>query len=69
MHKNLVVCCDGTANEFKRDLTNVVKLFRALVKDPARQACYYHPGIGTKAAHGSLLGSGPINRIPTQRIF
>jgi uncharacterized protein (DUF2235 family) len=58
MSKNLVVCCDGTANEFKRDLTSVVKLFRALVKDPARQACYYHPGVGTMAPPGFVTAVG-----------
>jgi uncharacterized protein (DUF2235 family) len=52
MPKNIVVCCDGTANEFKQDRTNVVKLFFALVKDPVVQACYYHPGVGTMAAPG-----------------
>ena len=46
MAKNIVVCCDGTANEFTRDRTNVVKLFRTLVKDPAIQMCYYHPAWG-----------------------
>src|SRR5258707_1001401 len=50
MPKNVVVCCDGTANEFTRDRTNVVKLFRALVKDPHVQVCYYHPGVGTTAS-------------------
>jgi hypothetical protein len=29
MAKNIVVCCDGTANEFARDKTNVVKLLYA----------------------------------------
>ncbi len=58
MAKNIVVCCDGTANEFKRDRTNVVKLCYALVKDPAVQACYYHPGIGTMAPPGFITKSG-----------
>jgi len=58
MPKNIVACCDGTANEFKRDRTNVVKLFYALVKDPAIQACYYHPGIGTMAAPGFVTRAG-----------
>jgi hypothetical protein len=31
MPKTVVVCCDGTANEFKEDCTNVVKLFSMLV--------------------------------------
>src|SRR5580693_3373770 len=60
MSKNIVVCCDGTANEFKRDRTNVVKLFQALVKDPVVQACYYHPGVGTMAAPGFVTKSGAL---------
>jgi uncharacterized protein (DUF2235 family) len=30
MSRNIVVCCDGTANEFARDHTNVLKLYAAL---------------------------------------
>ena len=60
MMKNIVVCCDGTANEFKRDRTNVVKLFHALVKDPKVQACYYHPGVGTMAAPGFVTKTGAL---------
>jgi uncharacterized protein (DUF2235 family) len=44
MAKNLVVCCDGTANEFARDRTNVPKLFRVLDNDPSRQVAFYSPG-------------------------
>lgn len=58
MTKNVVVCCDGTANEFTRDRTNVVKLFQALIKDPSVQACYYHPGLGTMAAPGFVTRVG-----------
>jgi uncharacterized protein (DUF2235 family) len=58
MPKNVVVCCDGTANEFKRDRTNVIKLFQALVKDASVQTCYYHPGLGTMAAPGFVTQSG-----------
>lgn len=58
MPKNIVACCDGTANEFERDRTNVVKLFYALVKDPAIQSCYYHPGVGTMAAPGFVTKAG-----------
>jgi uncharacterized protein (DUF2235 family) len=53
--KNLVLCCDGTANEFSKDRTNVVKLFSVLEQDPLRQAVYYHPGLGTMEAPGALL--------------
>ena len=54
MPKNVVVCCDGTANEFARNRTNVVKLFFALAADPTAQAAYYHPGLGTMAPPGAL---------------
>jgi uncharacterized protein (DUF2235 family) len=53
MPRNLVLCCDGTANEFKRDRTNVVKLFFALVHGSADQLTYYHPGIGTMESVGA----------------
>lgn len=52
MGRNLVLCCDGTSNQFSRDRTSVIKLFHALVKDEATQAVYYHPGIGTRAPSG-----------------
>lgn len=52
--KNIVVCCDGTANEFAADRTNVVKLFSALTHDPAEQVAYYHPGLGTMEPAGAL---------------
>lgn len=55
--KNLVLCCDGTANEFARDRTNVVKLFYCLDhSDPAKQVSYYHPGPGTMEPPGALTG-------------
>jgi uncharacterized protein (DUF2235 family) len=54
MPKNIVVCCDGTANEFAKDRTNVVKLFYTLEHDPARQVAYYHPGVGTMEPPGAL---------------
>ena len=49
MSRNLVLCLDGTANEFKKDRTNVLNLAFAAVKDPNRQLLYYHPGVGTMA--------------------
>jgi uncharacterized protein (DUF2235 family) len=52
--RNLVVCCDGTANEFARDNTNVVKLYSVLCHDPERQVAYYHPGLGTMEPAGAL---------------
>ena len=51
--KNIVLCCDGTANEFARHRTNVVKLYYALARDPG-QVAYYHPGLGTMEAVGAI---------------
>src|SRR5260370_35614627 len=46
MPKNIVICCDGTGNEIKSTLSNVLKLYRVLEKDD-NQRVYYHPGVGT----------------------
>ncbi len=54
MAKNVVLCCDGTANEFATDHTNVLKLFRVLDNSAGRQAAYYHPGLGTMEAAAAL---------------
>jgi uncharacterized protein (DUF2235 family) len=54
MAKNVVLCCDGTANEFARDKTNVIKLYSVLEQDPKVQATYYHPGLGTMEPAGAL---------------
>ena len=50
MAKNIVICCDGTGNEFGDHNSNVVKLYSTLVIDGKRQVGYYHPGVGTMGA-------------------
>ena len=50
MPKNIVVCCDGTGNEYCDHNSNVVELFSALLLDDARQVGYYHPGVGTEGS-------------------
>jgi len=52
MARNIVLCCDGTSNQFSKDRTSVIKLFHALVKNDDTQLVYYHPGIGTRAPNG-----------------
>jgi uncharacterized protein (DUF2235 family) len=54
MAKNIVICCDGTANEFAKHNTNVVKLYSILRHDPSEQITYYHPGLGTMEPAGAL---------------
>src|SRR5262249_1551234 len=50
-NKRLVVCCDGTWNDFlKGTVTNVVKFARAVKQHDRHgvpQVVYYHPGVGT----------------------
>jgi uncharacterized protein (DUF2235 family) len=47
--RNIVICCDGTGNEFGIENSNVVKLYQSLIID-AGQIGYYHPGVGTMGA-------------------
>ena len=58
--KNIVICCDGTGNQFGSELkklpdgtlkaennnSNVVRLYTCLKVDK-EQVAYYHPGVGT----------------------
>lgn len=48
MTKNIVVCCDGTNNEVAGDQTNVLRLFRMLVRNE-QQRVFYDAGVGTSA--------------------
>ena len=57
MPKNIVICCDGTGNEYGDCNSNVVLLYQTLIQDDLCQACYYHPGVGTEgspSAHNKL---------------
>jgi uncharacterized protein (DUF2235 family) len=55
--KKIVVCCDGTGNEFGVRTSNVIKLYKMLKCDPA-QIGYYHPGVGTMGARAALTKIG-----------
>lgn len=46
MPRNLVLLLDGTSNEVKDDLTNILKLYR-IVSRNEEQRVFYNPGIGT----------------------
>ncbi|KAF9029438.1 hypothetical protein BDZ89DRAFT_1065404 [Hymenopellis radicata] len=50
--RTLVLCFDGTSNEYNEQNTNVVKFFSILHKDDDKQLCYYQAGIGTFFAPG-----------------
>ena len=63
--KNIVVLCDGTANQVNiLSQTNVLRLARLLQKSGAtRQVVYYNPGLGTEGAPGALT---PVGRWVTK---
>lgn len=52
--KNLVVCCDGTNNEFGDTNTNVVRTFTVAVKQTGKQHAFYDPGLGTFPSPGAI---------------
>ena len=58
MPKNIVVCCDGTNNQFGICNTNVVRIAELVERDPALQLCYYDPGVGTLPEQGMLTRIG-----------
>jgi hypothetical protein len=58
MHRDLVLCCDGTWNTPDLEaVTNVVKLYNTLESD-SRQLCYYQSGVGTFGGPLSWLTGG-----------
>ncbi len=57
MAKNIVVCCDGTGNEFGDHNSNVIKLYKTLISSSS-QIIFYHPGVGTMGARNALSPIG-----------
>ncbi|OYP32940.1 DUF2235 domain-containing protein [Rhodopirellula sp. MGV] len=57
MGKNIVVCCDGTGNEFEIDQTNVLRLHYALQTNED-QVAFYSPGVGTFSPSMALTRPG-----------
>ena len=51
MPRNLVLCLDGTSNQYSATNTNVVKLYAMLDRTDG-QLSYYQPGIGTSVPTG-----------------
>jgi uncharacterized protein (DUF2235 family) len=52
MSKKIVICLDGTNNQYDARNTNVVKLYEMLDRTALDQLSYYQPGIGTIAPVG-----------------
>ena len=45
--RNIVICCDGTGNDYSRTPSNVLRLYKLVLKKDGDQIVCYHPGIGT----------------------
>lgn len=61
MAKNIVVCCDGTGNEYGDCNTNVLKLYSVLPKNDSQQITFYDPGVGTFNLPAAI--TGPVRLI------
>jgi uncharacterized protein (DUF2235 family) len=59
MPKNIVICCDGTGNEFGQSNSNVVKRYKVLERSD-EQIAYYHPGVGTIGSRSALTQVGRL---------
>ena len=47
MNKNIVICCDGTGDQFSENNTNIVEIYRLVENNIEPQIAYYDPGVGT----------------------
>lgn len=57
--RTIVICLDGTGDQFDADNSNVVNFFACLRKhNPTKQITYYQPGIGTYGKGGLKNGLG-----------
>ncbi len=58
MSRNLVICCDGTNNQFGSKNTNVVRIVQAIAIDGDDQLFFYDPGVGTMPEPGFVTRLG-----------
>ncbi len=56
--KHIVICCDGTGNEYGDANSNVITLYQALDRNACPVAAYYHPGVGTIGDKNALTAAG-----------
>ncbi|TQS38748.1 hypothetical protein Golomagni_00740 [Golovinomyces magnicellulatus] len=58
--RNLIICLDGTGDQFDDDNSNVVNFVACLKKDDPQQVTYYQSGIGTYNERGLRGGISAI---------
>lgn len=52
--RNIIICCDGTNNQYKHgENTNVYHLFSTLERSD-RQIIFYDPGVGAVGAYNAM---------------
>jgi len=56
--RNLILCFDGTNNEFGPQNTSVIRFIQVLDQDPELQLSFYDPGVGTLPEPGFVTGVG-----------
>lgn len=56
--RQLVLCLDGTNNQFGTENTSVVRITQVLDRNPARQLLFYDPGVGTMPEPGYVTALG-----------
>jgi uncharacterized protein (DUF2235 family) len=56
--RNLVLCFDGTNNQFGKQNTSVVRIAQVLDRDTDRQLVFYDPGVGTLPEPGYVSALG-----------
>jgi uncharacterized protein (DUF2235 family) len=58
MGRNIVICCDGTNNQFGICNTDVVRIVQICKQEPDVQLTYYDPGVGTIPEQGFVTRVG-----------
>lgn len=58
--KHIVICCDGTGNEFGEANSNVIKIYQMLARNANGLVAYYHPGVGTMGSKNALTDVGKV---------
>jgi uncharacterized protein (DUF2235 family) len=56
--RNLILCFDGTNNQFGTENTSIVRLIQVLSRDPDHQLLFYDPGVGTLPEPGYVSALG-----------
>lgn len=62
MAKRIILCCDGTGQEFQENKTNPLRLHYCL-KNSDQQISFYDPGVGTFDPEGQDTSGGVFSEI------